>query len=162
MAAAAMLKLAGAEGIHVPYRGANQATLAVEQGEVDFAFAISNIALPRQQQGVVRVLLHRAGDRAWQALPAGADAGRDRCPAGRSSPARPRWSGRPGVPAAAASHLHGAFHQAVAQDAALRAGLVAEGAEIILSDSPAAYVAAWSGELQRLRDLVALSGARVE
>ncbi len=69
MAAAAMLKLIGAEGTHVPYRGANQATLAVEQGEVDFAFAISNIALPRQQQGVVRILL-TAGAVRMTALPA--------------------------------------------------------------------------------------------
>ena len=68
MAGAALLKTIGAEGTHVPYRGANQATLAVEQGEVDFAFAISNIALPRQQQGAVRILC-TAGSRRMTALP---------------------------------------------------------------------------------------------
>ncbi len=68
MAAAALLKTIGAEGTHVPYRGANQATLAVEQGEVDFAFAISNIALPRQQQGAVRILC-TAGSRRMTVLP---------------------------------------------------------------------------------------------
>ena len=56
MAAAAMLKLIGADGTHIPDRGANQAALAAEQGEVDFACAISNIALPRMQQGAIRVL----------------------------------------------------------------------------------------------------------
>ena len=58
--------------------------------------------------------------------------------------------------------LHAAFRDAVQGDAALRASLEAEGGEIILSDSPAAYAAAWPAEVQRLRDLVRISGATVE
>ena len=160
MAAAAMLKLAGAEGIHVPYRGANQATLAVEQGEVDFAFAISNIALPRQQQGVVRILCTAGASRmaALPAVPTLAETLRG----GPVVTSNSSVVGPAGLPAAVTRHLHAAFHEAVANDAALRAGLVAEGGEITLSASPAAYAAEWPVELQRLRDLVALSGARVE
>jgi tripartite-type tricarboxylate transporter receptor subunit TctC len=160
MAAAAMLKLAGAEGIHVPYRGANQATLAVEQGEVDFAFAISNIALPRQQQGVVRILC-TAGASRMTALPAVPTLA-ESVPGGPVVTSNSSVVGPAGLPEAVTRHLHGAFHAAVANDAALRAGLIAEGGEITLSASPAAYAADWPGELQRLRDLVALSGARVE
>ena len=70
--------------------------------------------------------------------------------------------GPAGMPEATTRHLHAAFHEAVANDAALRAGLVAEGGEITLSATPAAYAAEWPVELQRLRDLVALSGARAE
>ena len=160
MAAAAMLKLIGAEGIHVPYRGANQATLAVEQGEVDFAFAISNIALPRQQQGVVRILC-TAGAVRMTALPAVPTLA-ESVPGGPVVTSASSVVGPAGMPEAATRHLHAAFHEAVANDAALRAGLVAEGGEITLSASPAAYAAEWPVELQRLRDLVALSGARVE
>jgi tripartite-type tricarboxylate transporter receptor subunit TctC len=160
MAAAAMLKLAGTEGTHVPYRGANQATLAVEQGEVDFAFAISNIALPRQQQGVVRILC-TAGAARMAALPTVPTLA-ETLPRGPVVVSTSSVVGPAGLPEAATRHLYGAFHAAVANDAALRAGLIAEGGEIVLSDSPAAYAAAWADELQRLRDLVALSGARIE
>jgi tripartite-type tricarboxylate transporter receptor subunit TctC len=160
MAAAAMLKLVGAEGTHVPYRGANQATLAVEQGEVDFAFAISNIALPRQRQGMVRILL-TAGAERMSALP-DVPTLAETVPRGPIVTSTSSVVGPAGLPEAASRHLYTAFHAAVSGDAALRAGLVAEGGAIILSASPAAYAAAWSEELQRLRDLVALSGARAE
>lgn len=160
MAAAALLKTIGAEGTHVPYRGANQATLAVEQGEVDFAFAISNIALPRQQQGVVRILC-TAGSRRMTALP-------EVPTLAEIAPGIPPVTstssvvGPAGVPQAITTHLHAAFRDAVMGDAALRAALQAEGGEIILSESPAAYAAAWPGEVQRLRDLVRISGATIE
>ena len=43
--------------------------LAAEQGEVDFSFAISNIALPRWEQGLVRLLVS-TGARRSALLPA--------------------------------------------------------------------------------------------
>ena len=160
MAAAALLKTIGAEGTHIPYRGANQATLAVEQGEVDFAFAISNIALPRQQQGAVRILC-TAGSRRMTALP--------QVPTlAEVAPGIPPVTstssvvGPAGLPEAVTAKLFAAFREAVLGDRMLRASLEAEGGEIIVSESPAAFAAAWPAEVQRLRDLVRISGATVE
>lgn len=160
MAAAAMLRLVGAEGIHVPYRGANQATLAVEQGEVDFAFAISNIALPRHQQGAVRILV-TAGARRMSALPQIPTLA-ETVPGGPVVTSTSSVVGPAGLPEPIARRLHAAFHEAVTGDAELRASLAAEGGDITLSESPAAYAMAWEGELRRLQELVRLSGARVE
>jgi len=70
--------------------------------------------------------------------------------------------GPAGLPEAITRRLHAAFRDAVTGDADLRAAITAEGGEIVLSDSPAAYAAAWEGELRRLQDLVRVSGARVE
>ncbi len=160
MAAAAMLKLAGAEGTHVPYRGANQSALAVEQGEVDFAFAISNIALPRMQQGTIRVLLS-TGARRMSMLP-------DLPTLAETLPGSPIITsgssivGPAGVPASIAARLHSAIGRLVTGDAAVREALTREGGEITLAASPAAYAASWAEEFARLRRRVELSGARAE
>lgn len=160
MAGAALLKTIGAEGIHVPYRGANQATLAVEQGEVDFAFAISNIAVPRQQQGAVRILC-TAGLQRMAALPTVPTLA-EVAPGVPPVTSTSSVIGPAGLPDAVTQRLHAAFRDAVQGDAALRAALEAEGGAIILSESPAAYAAAWPAQVQRLRDLVRISGATIE
>jgi tripartite-type tricarboxylate transporter receptor subunit TctC len=160
MAAAAMLKLIGAEGTHVPYRGANQAALAVEQGEVDFTFAISNIALPRMQQGAIRVLLSTGAHRMAMVpdLPTLAE----------TVPGRPVITssssivGPAGIPEPIAVRLHAAVGRIVTDDAALREALTRDGGEITLAASPATYAAAWAEQFMRLQRLVELSGARAE
>lgn len=160
MAGAALLKGIGAEGTHVPYRGANQATLAVEQGEVDFAFAISNIVIPRWQQGAVRVLASTAARR----IPLLAEVptlrevlGQDIVIVSGSSIVGPA-----NMPPALVARIHAAVNRAVTEDAALREQLTREGGDITLAPSPAAYAAEWGEEIARLRRLVELSGARVE
>jgi tripartite-type tricarboxylate transporter receptor subunit TctC len=160
MAGAAMLKLIGAEGTHVPYRGANQATLAVETGEVDFAFAISNIVIPRLQAGVVRVLLSTAARRI-EALPDTPTLA-EIVPDGPVITSGSSLVGPAGMPAAIVGRIHAAVNRLVTEDAALRASLTREGGDIVLSPTPAAYAAAWPEEYARLRRLVELSGARVE
>jgi tripartite-type tricarboxylate transporter receptor subunit TctC len=160
MAAAALLKAVGAEGTHVPYRGANQAALAVEQGEVDFAFAISNIALPRAQQGAIRVLV-TTGSRRMDALPQVPTLA-ETIPDGPVIISGSSLVGPAGIPPAVAQRIHDATRRIVTADAALREALTREGGSITLSDSPAAYAAAWPEEVARLRHLVAFSGARVE
>lgn len=159
MAAAAMLRLIGAEGTHVPYRGANQATLAVEQGEVDFAFAISNIAFPRHQQGAVRILC-TAGSRRMSALPEVPTLS-EAVPGGPVVTSGSSVIGPAGLPAAIVARLHAAFAAAM-QDPGLRAAITGEGGDVVVSESPAAYAAAWEGELLRLQELVRVSGARAE
>ena len=160
MAAAAMLRLIGAEGTHVPYRGANQATLAVETGEVDFAFAISNIVIPRMQQGTVRVLLSTAARR----IPALPDVPTlaETVPDGPVITSGSSVVGPAGMSPALVARLHAAVNRVVTDDAALREGLTREGGDIVLSPTPAAYAAAWTEEIARLRRLVEVSGARVE
>jgi tripartite-type tricarboxylate transporter receptor subunit TctC len=160
MAAAALLKAIGAEGTHVPYRGANQATLAVETGEVDFAFAISNIVIPRQQQGAVRVLLSTAARRipALPDVPTMAET----VPDGPVIISDGSIIGPAGVPPAIAARINAAVNRVVTEDAALRDALTREGGDIKLSPTPAAYAEAWPNEVARLRRLVEISGARVE
>jgi tripartite-type tricarboxylate transporter receptor subunit TctC len=160
MAAAAMLKAIGAEGTHVPYRGANQATLAVETGEVDFAFAISNIVIPRVQHGTVRALLSTAARR----IPALPDLPTltETVPDGPVIVSGSSLVGPAGMPSSLVAQLHQAVSRLVNGDAALREALTKEGGDITLSESPAAYAAEWPEEVARLRRLVAVSGARVE
>jgi tripartite-type tricarboxylate transporter receptor subunit TctC len=160
MAAAAMLKAIGADGTHVPYRGANQATLAVETGEVDFAFAISNIVIPRMQQGAVRVLLSTAARR----IPALPDVPtlKETVPNGPVIVSGSSLVGPGGMPPALVARLHAAVNQLVRSDSALRDALTREGGDVALAESPAAYAADWPQEVARLRHLVELSGARVE
>lgn len=160
MAAAAMLRILGAEGVHVPYCGANLATLAVEQGEVDFAFAISNIALPRHQQGTVRILL-TAGARRMSALPSLPTLA-ETVPGDPVVTSTSSVIGPAGLPATITRRLHAAFHEAVANDAELRAALLAEGGEVMLSATPDDYATGWAGDVRRLQELVRVSGALVE
>jgi tripartite-type tricarboxylate transporter receptor subunit TctC len=159
MAAAAMLRIIGAEGTHVPYRGANQATLAVEQGEVDFAFAISNIAYPRHQQGAVRILC-TAGSRRMTALPEVPTLA-EAVPGGPVITSGSSLVGPAGIPAAIVARLHESFATAM-RDAELRASIIREGGEVTVSPSPSDYAAAWEGELHRLQELVRVSGAQTQ
>ena len=159
MAAAALLKLAGAEGTHVPYRGANQAALAAEQGEVDFAFAISNIALPRFQQGAVR-LLATTGQRRIASLPTVPTLA-ESVPDGPIITSGNTLAGPAGIPAATTARLRAAMAQVVA-DAGFRATLTDSGGEIVLQPGPAEHQAEWAVAYRRLQRLVELSGARAE
>ncbi len=160
MAAAALLKLVGAEGTHVPYRGANQATLAVDTGEVDFAFAISNIVIPRQQQGAVRVLLSTAARRipALPDVPTMAET----VPDGPIITSGSSIVGPANMPPALVARIHAAVNRVVTEDTALRDSLTREGGDITLAPTPAAYAATWVDEVNRLKRLVEISGARVE
>lgn len=160
MAAAAMLKLIGAEGIHVPYKGANQATLAVEQGEVDFAFAISNIALPRHQIGRVRILVS-AGSVRMAALP-DIPTLAETLKGGPVVISGSSVIGPAGLPPAIVEKVAGAFGEAMTRDDELRKRIAEEGGSIVLSSSPAAYRDEWAVELKRLKELIALSGVRSE
>lgn len=160
MAAAAMLKLIGAEGIHVPYKGANQATMAVEQGEVDFAFAISNIALPRHKMGRIRILVS-AGSVRMVALPEVPTLA-ETLKGGPVVVSGSTVIGPAGLPAAAVDRVAAAFAQVMNKDEELRKRIAGEGGSIIVSSSPAAYRAEWPEELKRLKDLIALSGVRAD
>jgi tripartite-type tricarboxylate transporter receptor subunit TctC len=160
MAGAAMLKLAGAEGTHVPYRGANQAALAVEQGEVDFAFAISNIALPRFQQGAVR-LLATTGERRIATLPAMPTLA-ESVPEGPVITSATTIAGPAGLAPAVTARLHAAGARIIAEDPAFRASLTTQGGEIAVAASPAEHAAQWAQAFGRWQRLVQLSGARAE
>ncbi|MDO9713868.1 tripartite tricarboxylate transporter substrate binding protein [Paracraurococcus lichenis] len=160
MAAAAMLKAIGVEGTHVPYRGANQATLAAETGEVDFAFAISKIVMPRMLQGAVRVLLSTAARRI-PALPE-VPTLRQAVPDGPVIVSGSSLVGPAGMPPALVARIHRAVNRIVTDDAALREVLTREGGDITLSETPAAYAAEWPQEVARMRRLVEVSGARME
>ncbi|WP_439597600.1 Bug family tripartite tricarboxylate transporter substrate binding protein [Falsiroseomonas sp.] len=131
MAAAAMLKLIGAQGVHVPYRGANQAALAVEQGEVDWSFAISNIAVPRAQDGLVRILV-TGGARRMPVMPEVPTLG-EVVPGGPVVTSIASLVGPANMPPAVVARIHAAVSRAVQGDAPFREAMVRDGGEIILS-----------------------------
>lgn len=160
MAGAALLKLAGCDGTHVPYRGANQAALAVEQGEVDFAFAIANIALPRAQQGQVRLLLTTGAQRmaALPEMPTLAET----APNGPVIVSGSSIVGPANMPPAVVARLHAAVGRVVTQDEQLRTALLREGGALNLAASPAAYAADWARQYRTWQQLVELSGARAD
>jgi len=160
LAGAALLKSVNAEGTHVPYRGANQATLAVETGEVDFAFAISNIVIPRMQQGAVRVLLS-TGARRIPALP-DVPTMVETVSGGVVVTSSASIVGPANMSPALVERIHAAVNRVVNEDSALRETLTREGGDISLSPTPAAYAASWADEVNRQKRLVEISGARVE
>lgn len=51
MSAELMLNIAGVSALHVPYKGASESTTAVIGKQVDFALAISSVAIPHIQAG---------------------------------------------------------------------------------------------------------------
>ncbi len=63
MAAELMLQTAGVEATHVPYKGATESTKAVMGKEVDFAVAITSVALPHIEQGKLVALAVSAPQR---------------------------------------------------------------------------------------------------
>lgn len=68
MAGALMLSAAGADALHVPFKGANESTQAAVGRQVDFALALSTVALPHIQSG--RLLpLAVSGPRRHPSLP---------------------------------------------------------------------------------------------
>ncbi|GAP36199.1 tripartite tricarboxylate transporter substrate binding protein [Piscinibacter sakaiensis] len=63
LAAEAMLRAAGATATHVPYKGATESTKAVLSKDVDFAVAITSVALPQVDQGKLAALAVTAPQR---------------------------------------------------------------------------------------------------
>ena len=63
MGAEMMLNLAGAEALHVPYKGASESVTAVIGKQVDFALAISSVAMPHINAGRLQPLAVTGGQR---------------------------------------------------------------------------------------------------
>ncbi len=63
MGAELMLGLAGAEALHVPYKGASESATAVIGKQVDFALAISSVAMPHISAGRLQPLAVTGGQR---------------------------------------------------------------------------------------------------
>jgi tripartite-type tricarboxylate transporter receptor subunit TctC len=159
LAGAALLNLAGASGIHVPYNGANQATLALARGDVDFAFAIVNIALPYVRDGTFRALLYAGGARnpVLPEVPAFPEA----IP---GAPGMENWSAivAPArLPAVITERLHAAV-VARAGTPEFAAVLRRDGNAVFLSASPADVAAYLAAEHAATGRLVRLAGAAAD
>lgn len=63
MGAEMMLNLAGAEALHVPYKGASESATAVIGKQVDFALAISSVAMQHINAGRLQPLAVTGGQR---------------------------------------------------------------------------------------------------
>jgi tripartite-type tricarboxylate transporter receptor subunit TctC len=63
MAAELMLGMAGVEALHVPYKGASESATAVIGKQVEFALAISSVAMPHINAGRLQALAVTGGQR---------------------------------------------------------------------------------------------------
>jgi tripartite-type tricarboxylate transporter receptor subunit TctC len=159
LAGAALVARLGIEAQHIPYRGANEAALAVERGEVDFAFAIVNITLPQVRAGNFRPLVLSGAARS-PLLP-GVPYLAEIAPGMLPITAWVALMGPAGLPPHIVLRLHEATERAL-NDEAFRARLTADGGEIVRFASPAALLEHWRAEVPRQRELLRLSGARAE
>lgn len=159
IAGAALLNLSGAPGLHVPYNGANQATLALLKGEIDFAFAIINIALPYIRRGEFRPLIYAGARRSLHLpeVPAFPEAV-------AGAPGMDNWSaivGPAGMDPAIVERLHAATVAACRRPEAV-AALTGDGNEMFLSESPVAFRAFFAAEHDSIGRIVRLAGARAD
>ncbi len=159
MAGAALVARLGIEAQHVPYRGANEAALAVERGDVDFAFAIVNITLPGVRAGNFRPLVLSGAARS-PLLP-GVPYLAEIIPGMLPITAWVAMMGPAALPSAIVMRLHNAATRAL-DDPNFVQRLTADGGEIVRFATPAALAEHWRAEVPRQRELLLLSGARAE
>ena len=132
MGAELILKSAGAQALHVPYKGASESANAVLGKQVDFALTISSVSLPHIAGGKLKALAVTAPTRNPR-LPDVPTLGEAGIPGitlvsfgGLSVPA--------GTPAPVVQRVREALQKALA-DPAVRAKLEANGAAVVASSS---------------------------
>ena len=155
----AMLKTrTGANMVHVPYRGAGPAALALAAGRVDFFFVSYSSLLPFLQAGKVRVLAVTSPQR----LPALPDAPTMR-EAGFAGIEVDTWFGLvapAGTPDAVIGKLNAAFVQAV-RDPDVARQMAVQGADTIV-DTPAEFAAFIASQTERMGKIVRAVGVKAE
>lgn len=148
---------AGIFAVHIPYRGANPAQLALLGGEVDFNIDNLAAAAPNIRAGKLKALAVTT-ERASAALP-GVPPMADTFPGFAIS----TWWGLvapAGTPADVIARLNQAFTQAL-QDPDTQTRFAALLAEPTPT-SPAAFADFMTAEREKYRDLVRLSGAQID
>lgn len=131
MGAELILRSAGAQALHVPYKGASESANAVLGKQVDFALTISSVSLPHIQGGKMKALALTAPTRNPRLpdVPTLAEAGIPGVTlvsfGGLSLPA--------GTPAPVVQRVEEALRKALA-DPAVRAKLEANGAAVVASN----------------------------
>ncbi|SEB09313.1 tripartite tricarboxylate transporter substrate binding protein [Variovorax sp. YR216] len=140
MGAELILKSAGAQALHVPYKGASESANAVLGKQVDFALTISSVSLPHINAGKLKALAVTAPTRNPRLpdVPTLAEAGI----AGVTLVSFGGLSLPAGTPKPIVQRVSQALQQALA-DPAVRAKLEANGAEVVASqaDDYARYLA---------------------
>lgn len=159
LAAAALVARLGFEATHVPYRGANEATLAVLRGDVDFAFAIVNVALPMVRSGDFRPLL-LSGDARSPLLP-GVPCLTELLPGMLPIFSWVVLMGPAGLPPPIIQRLHEAAARTL-DDPGFVELLTRDGGQILRFATPAELAAHWRADVPVQRALLDLSGARAE
>jgi len=143
MAAELLLASAGAEAVHVPYKGAVQAMVALLGREIDFTLPIFSVAFPHVQLGKLRALAVAGASRnpKLAEIPTLAEAGVPGVVVtgfgGVSVPA--------GTPAPIVARIYRTVHQAMERPA-VRAKIEAEGGMITVN-SPAEYTQNFRDEI---------------
>ncbi|MEJ8810458.1 tripartite tricarboxylate transporter substrate binding protein [Variovorax ureilyticus] len=132
MGAELILKSAGAQALHVPYKGASESANAVLGKQVDFALTISSVSLPHINAGKLKALAVTAPTRNPRLpdVPTLAEAGI----AGVTLVSFGGLSLPAGTPKPVVQRVSQALQQALA-DPAVRARLEANGAEVVASQS---------------------------
>jgi len=152
------VKRTGVDGIHVPFRGAAQTIPTMLSGDVNFA--IDNLAsyVPVIQSGKMRALAVTSAER-WPTLPevsTMAEAGiKDFVVTSWAAFVVPAGTPRPIIDRLAAAQ------QQIASERAVQERFLVAGARI-LSSTPEAAIAFAAKERAKWKDVVAISGAKVD
>lgn len=154
---ALFLARTGTQAEHIPFRGAPEIVNSVRAGTVQFGMPQLQVALPLIRAGQLRAIAVTSKDRAVQlpAVPSLAESipGFDYISwMGLLGPAR--------MPAAIVERIDGAAQEAL-KDPGFRTRVTADGTTII-GLGPAAFRDFLPGDLNRGREVVRISGARVE
>ena len=158
--AASFLALAGAKGFHVPFKATGDDLPAILRGDIDFAFQASTVAMPQVLGGKFRVLAATSGERmrVFPEVPTLKEILKN------DLMVQDNWSGfavHAKTPPAIIRRLHAETGRLL-QDAAVRKVLEAAGNEISGEESPEQFGQFMRREFDKWREIVKLTGVKVE
>ncbi len=150
--------LAGTDIVHIPFKGTNQAGLAIVAGEVNVLLGGALSAMPLAKAGKIKALAVTSAQRSklFPDLPTVAEAGLPGFDVdawfGMAAPA--------GTPPAIVSKIHGEILRVLAIPE-IRDKLMANGSEITPSDTPAAFGQHINRELDKWEKFVKTTGIKL-
>lgn len=150
--------LAGTNIVHIPFKGTNQAGLAIVAGEVNVLLGGALSAMPLAKAGKIKALAVTSAQRTklFPDLPTIAEAGLPGFDVdawfGMAAPA--------GTPPAIASKIHGEILRVLAIPE-IRDKLMANGSEITPSDTPAAFGQHINRELEKWEKFMKTTGIKL-
>ncbi len=157
---ASFLAIAGAKGFHIPFRGPGDDLPALLRGDIDFSFTVTTVVLPQVLSGKLRALAVTSGSRV-RALP---EVPTLREVLNNDLLIQENWTGF-GAPAKTPGELIARWHAEtikVIADPAMLKIIEAGGNQPAAAESPEQFGRFIQREFDKWREVVKLSGMKVE